>query len=591
MEPKTLFVADIKGIFNVPSYQRGFRWGKNEVVRLLEDIFQNGDNDYCLQPIVLKRTGEGQYDILDGQQRLTALYLISRDLKRFLPKHAGPKYSLTYSSRQCTEEFLRDLPAERCTENPDFWFMYLANKAIAEWFDADPDQIRAISIQTYLVKHVKIIWYEVDNEEESNDIEIFTRLNKGKIPLTNAELVKALFLRRDGRGDISNDRKKEIAIQWDNIEKELHSEAFWFFLSNKTKGSFQTRIDLLLNLMVGAPEGCRDNYYTFFKFNEIVNSGGENVEKIWENIQHTFLTLKGWFNEHELYHKIGYLIASSFKPESCSVSMLQYVYEKSKGKTNTEFVSFLDCLIKDSIKLGSNKNYADLRYGKDNEKLKRLLLLFNVESVRQNGKQTQWFPFDKFKFDGTREEVWSLEHIHAQNSDLLNKQKDWNQWLESHIPFVQHLTKEVSSDRKDAIATLIEKMKSAQKKAASENNGALTTREFVDIYNEVMSYLPESKQNIDSISNLALLNVGNNAALSNSVFAVKRDKIIKMDMKGAFIPYCTKMVFLKYYSASDNNQLLFWGPEDRNSYIQKMNEVLAKYLENEIAMLSEEEME
>lgn len=589
MEPKTMLVADIKGKFNVPSYQRGFKWGKNEVERLLEDIFQNGAKDYCLQPIVVKKTGEGQYDILDGQQRLTALYLISRDLKRFLPRHTGPKYSLTYSSRQCTEEFLRDLPAERCTENPDFWFMYLANKAIAEWFDADPDQIRAINIQTYLVKNVKIIWYEVDNEEESNDIEIFTRLNKGKIPLTNAELVKALFLRRDSRAAISNDRKKEIAIQWDNIEKELHSESFWLFLSNKTKTSFQTRIDLLLNLMVDKPETCRDNYYTFFKFNEMVNSEGEDVENIWENIQHTFLTLKGWFSEHELYHKIGYLISSNFKPENCNGSMLQYIYDKSKKKTNKQFISFLDSLIKDSVKLDSNKNYADLRYGDDNERLKRLLLLFNVESVRQNGKQTQWFPFDKFKFDGTREEVWSLEHIHAQNSEVLKKQKDWSQWLESHIPFVQLLMREVGSDRKKEIEILIEKMKSAQRRAASEINGALTTREFVDIYNEVMGYLPQTKQSIDSISNLALLDVGNNAALSNSVFAVKRDKIIEMDMKGEFIPYCTKMVFLKYYSQSDNNQLLFWAPEDRDSYIKKMNDVLKDYLESEIAVPSEEE--
>ena len=41
---KTKLVRDIKGTFYVPSYQRGYRWGKDEVLRLLDDIYQNGRN-------------------------------------------------------------------------------------------------------------------------------------------------------------------------------------------------------------------------------------------------------------------------------------------------------------------------------------------------------------------------------------------------------------------------------------------------------------------------------------------------------------------------------------------------------------------
>ena len=36
-------VGSISGRFFVPSYQRGYRWSSNEVVRLLEDIFRNGN--------------------------------------------------------------------------------------------------------------------------------------------------------------------------------------------------------------------------------------------------------------------------------------------------------------------------------------------------------------------------------------------------------------------------------------------------------------------------------------------------------------------------------------------------------------------
>ncbi len=88
---------------------------------------------------------------------------------------------------------------------------------------------------------------------------------------------------------------------------------------------------------------------------------------------------------------------------------------------------------------------------------------------------------------------------------------------------------------------------------------------------------------LHSIGNLALLDCGGNAALSNSAFAVKRNKIIEMDQRGEYIPFCTKMVFLKYYSPSEGNQLQFWGQEDRNAYIGAMNRVLGKYLDSEIS--------
>ena len=52
---ETKLVSDITGTFYVPSYQRGYRWGADEVLRLLNDIYQNGRNTYCLQPIVVRK--------------------------------------------------------------------------------------------------------------------------------------------------------------------------------------------------------------------------------------------------------------------------------------------------------------------------------------------------------------------------------------------------------------------------------------------------------------------------------------------------------------------------------------------------------
>ena len=72
--------------FYIPSYQRGYRWSSKEVIELLNDISNftprlvNDATDektwYCLQPIVIKEIDNNKFEVIDGQQRLTTIYLI-----------------------------------------------------------------------------------------------------------------------------------------------------------------------------------------------------------------------------------------------------------------------------------------------------------------------------------------------------------------------------------------------------------------------------------------------------------------------------------------------------------------------------------
>ena len=87
---------------------------------------------------------------------------------------------------------------------------------------------------------------------------------------------------------------------------------------------------------------------------------------------------------------------------------------------------------------------------------------------------------------------------------------------------------------------------------------------------------------------MALLNTQDNAALNNSTFDVKRNQIVEMIKEGKFIPYCTQMVFLKYYTPSNVNQVHFWGQADRDSYVKAINDVLKDYIEP-IVIFKEEE--
>ena len=551
-------VGTIKGDFFVPSYQRGYRWGKTEVIRLLDDIYSCDGDSYYLQPVVVRKNGN-KYELIDGQQRLTTIYLIYRYMNNasggFIDE---PQFSLYYETRKKSASFLQSVDMARKEENIDFWFICNAYDSIKQWFEAKEKKSVLTNINKYFDEKVKIIWYEV-NDSDDAAISLFARLNIGKIPLTSAELVKAMFFSRDTKLGIDKNMQKEIALQWDNIEKELHENDFWYFLTNQSIASYQTRIDLVLDLIAGKKKNSRENYYTFFKFDEMRQK--KPVREIWRKIQKTFLLLKDWFENHELYHKIGYIIASK-------ELTLSEVYNLSLNKTKAEFIAALDASIRNSMEgVHSELTYENAA---DQKKIKKLLLLFNVESVRQNGEHSQWFPFDKFKFSNDGRVAWSLEHIHAQQSEGLKDKKAWKEWLRLHIPSVEAV------DRKQE--SLIEEMKSA----FSKSN--LQRKDFEKIQQKVVQVLSVkgNTEYIHSISNLSLLRASDNAALNNSAFDVKRNVIIKMDIEGQYIPFCTRMVFLKYYTPSAGNQLHFWGESDRKAYIDAINRVLGKYLPEKI---------
>lgn len=422
---ETKFVADIRGSFYIPSYQRGYRWSETEVVRLLDDIYQNGKKNYCLQPVVVRKK-EDQYELIDGQQRLTTLYLIYKYMKNVNPFFNEPAFTLSYQTRDQSEEFLKTLDMTKQDDNIDFWFISKAYNTIKEWFEQDL-QIRVMHIFEYLKEDVKIIWYEVGESEDA--ISLFTRLNIGKIPLTSAELVKAMFLSRDNAENMRREKQEEISLQWDGIERELHNESLWFFLTNSVKGEYQTRIDLVLDLIAGKDESTREKYYTFFRFDELRKE--VSLDDIWKKIYQTFLTLKGWYEDHDLYHRIGYLITSG--------TSLHKIFALSKDKKKSEFNESLDELIKKSVAISGN--YAELSYEKplDYKRISTLLLLFNIESVRRSDGHAQRFPFDQFKHHKGSNVTWSLEHIHAQQSEGMKTQDVWKKWLELHIPSVESI--------------------------------------------------------------------------------------------------------------------------------------------------------
>lgn len=240
-------VGDIAGAFRVARYQRGYRWGAPEVERLLNDIWESKGEPYSLQPVVVKRDGEAAWELVDGQQRLTTLYLIFQFMQRERLQNAGAPYSITYDTRPDSETYLQALDPERADSNIDFFHLHGAYECIRAWFDAHGArrQYVANKFYGYLFESVRVIWYEASLGLDSTTL--FTRLNVGRIPLTDAELFKALLLSRSrGAADVS-DRTHEIAAQWDSIERSLQHPDVWAFIADDAAVDTPTRITLLLD--------------------------------------------------------------------------------------------------------------------------------------------------------------------------------------------------------------------------------------------------------------------------------------------------------------------------------------------------------
>lgn len=574
----TRLVGKIKGRFVLPDYQRGYRWTDDEVKKLLDDIFANGKNNYCLQPVAVKRRSETEYELIDGQQRLTTIYLIYRYLNKgsggFM---SGPRFSMKYDTRNESEKYLQTIDPDLADTNIDFYFIHQAYKYIEQYFDGQGDerQSKMADINKYFDQNVSIIWYEVP---DGDGVSMFERLNIGKIPLTSSEIVKALFMRKDGA---NVNRQEEIALQWDYMEQELNKKSFWSFLTNAEATDYPTRIDLILDLMADKKPGERETYFTFFYFEQKLNSlrdsqnESEALNEVWDEIYRTFLTLREWYSDHEFYHKIGYLI-------TCGGYSLRDIYNlwkvDNKPVKKSDFIAAINKEIRNSI--SKAVNIKSLLYSNPEQKklIERLLLLMNIETERTVAGEARRFPFELYKFNykNGKKVKWSLEHIHAQHSEGLNTNQKRLEWLKAHIPCLSGQNTEAASELTVKMQVLADKL--------NENIEYKNVKtEFEPLRARAVKLLTDPDQKTDSeeylhrICNLALLDCGTNSAVSNYVFDAKREIIINKDAKGAFIPICTKKVFFKYLPSADP-QLHFWGERDRESYLEAILNTLADYL-------------
>ena len=607
-------LLDGKHHFVIPSFQRGYRWEEKQVTDLLEDIkqFANDDNvksdSYFLQPVVVKAckyNGMEAYEVLDGQQRLTTMLLLLKRLMKRLGEDEREMYQDSLYDIVYTNRPQLDFDNPQAAENIDSYYLSEAKMIIDDWFKEQTKNKQNLNNFTGALlydqkRQVKIIWYAI--EEDSEDlvsINIFNRLNKGKISLTSSELIKALFIMDyDLRANEDKLSAEQLSMEWNEMERKFQDDNFWYFISDDNRGT-QTRIDVLFDFVTCRDEE-KDTDYSYREFQKLYdfcrdqerNNTNEqfvsdwsddikNMQDAWKQVRKTFDRLVAWYEDNLYYHYVGYLVAIGFTP----LQIYNHLETEKRNRKLTE--PEYEWTVEDTM-LSLRKKMMD-RFKQDNKYIKkdtidefeykseyvpRVLLLFNVECCRRG--QNVRFAFDKYK-----KENWDVEHVDSQNDATLQEYDDRMRWMKN-VNFILNMehtdrAKELANECQNLIDEFTERSKVNVDRY----------RAFYQTINKF--YSAESGENDsevdlttkkkDYLSNLTLLDSATNREYKDAPFAYKRYCIVKNDRLGdRFIPLCTRNLFLKYYTDSNNESsyldTMRWNSSDREGYMTAMHEAV-----------------
>jgi hypothetical protein len=596
--------AELKGYtFHIPYQQRGYKWAPQNVRELLKDLWEFVNSDkkmYCLQPLAVVRSDDKNYVLLDGQQRLTTLFL----LYKYLNNNEDP---YTFEFKRDNEsgvrwKYLQDIESpdkEKVDSNIDFFFINRAYCTIKDWFSEIAKSGNANDIseseedctlenvkekfQTLLnagkdEKSIQLIWYEVENEKQH---EVFRSLNSGKVHLTNTELIKALLLNRvSGLPDGS---REEAAIQFEMIERAMQDDHFWYMLRSEPTKRGQTRMDLLFNLVARTSnEDYEKDFRTSFRWFSDSTTDESLVDK-WIKVRHTFLRLKDIYSNIEAYHYIGFLTyEGSQNGDKNSYKPIVKILELHRDTTKRDFINELRKSIR-KIMNGFHESIDDFLYYDSSKKgLRLLFLLHNIETIlerynklKANKDLELKREFEQFPFELLHKQSWDIEHIASQTNSSFKNIQDRSDWLESIRTDYKEYFEGDENDADSELGNIKKKLLQYEKTNSAEN--------FMVLYNAVITYhdkkmgesITEEEKN--KVGNLVLLDSHTNRSFHNSLFPRKRRIVIIADglksaedketgIKSLFIPICTRQCFTKSYSKASNTTMNAWLKSDAEAY-------------------------
>ena len=235
--------------YNIPHYQRGYKWNSNNVIKLLDDIQNSNVKDdlfYCIQNITITKKND-VYNVIDGQQRLTTLtiilsYLGEKELvynKVRFPDNSIRKYTNEILNNWITNkefDFYSQFPDWKSIieskpeyDLQDIYHIVLVAFNVKQWFEKlneKEGESYVANFKNKLLHNVKLIVNEVGGNQSEE--KIFANLNSKRIPLDGSDLIRAILITRVAReeareeGDLKtiifvNERRIKLGWELDQI--------------------------------------------------------------------------------------------------------------------------------------------------------------------------------------------------------------------------------------------------------------------------------------------------------------------------------------------------------------------------------------
>ncbi|WP_457623140.1 DUF262 domain-containing protein [Persephonella sp.] len=236
----------------VPEYQRPYVWNRDNVLELLEDLwfsFTIGEtNEYFIGSLVLRKLNESpiknEYEILDGQQRLTTFLLIFNTFKnkfkgdtllkdtlsQFLfqkrnqytntPERQRIVFKIRGNSNQFLTYLIRNSEIDNnLEEDISIKNMKKAIETIEKFIDEKVEKFGEEKVKNfvaYILNKVVLIYVSTDTFEDA--FRLFTILNNRGVPLTNADILKAINI-----GEIESSESPSIADFYAKKWESMHN--------------------------------------------------------------------------------------------------------------------------------------------------------------------------------------------------------------------------------------------------------------------------------------------------------------------------------------------------------------------------------
>lgn len=355
--------------FNVPSYQRPYVWGKDNINELLDDIlyaFENDSQDtYFMGALVLQNKENDEYDILDGQQRLTTLALLLATIrdnikvektKKSLQEHLfqeddetadiPSRNRFTFNIRNEVQSFFEEyiikengtFNIEKALEDEQFknnisiknmvTVVQIIRKRLEETFgeQLSLENISGTSLLEFIkfIKN-KLIFAYICSDTREQAFRLFTILNNRGIPLTTADILKSLNLDK-----VQDEIKRnEYAKKWEELEEQ-----------------YGDKFDRFLNFIrtIKLKEKARKNLLEEFEekiYGKVMNYGKESIDYILKTSENydKLINLTADFNNE--YKNLINVMKVGFNSEDW-IPPLLYYYEKFNTQGLVKFLKLLD---------------------------------------------------------------------------------------------------------------------------------------------------------------------------------------------------------------------------------------------------------